>query len=480
LQNPTHTYQVPGTYSVNLTVTGPGGRDSEVMDEFISVSPSQPVADFMANPTSGAAPLMVQFTDESTGNVTKWAWDFNNDGHIDSTLQNPTYTYQNAGTYSVNLTVTGPGGSDSDVKDEFISVSPSQPVANFMANPTSGAAPLMVQFTDKSTGNVTRWAWDFNNDGHIDSTLQNPTYTYQNPGKYSVNLTVTGPGGKDSDVKDEFISVSPSQPVADFMANPTSGAAPLMVQFTDQSTGNVTGWAWDFNNDGNIESRVRNPVYTYQNPGTYSVNLTVTGPGGSDSDVKDEFISVSPSKPVANFMANITAGYAPLMVQFTDQSTGNVTGWAWDFNNDGNIESRVRNPVYTYQNPGTYSVNLTVTGPAGVSSKLRQDYIRVNATPEGAFIGNPTSGMLPLRVQFTEIATGNPWFRSWSFGDPSVIVTGKDPAHVYVTPGDFTVTLTTLGPDGTKTYTRERYIHVDPNPNYTPPLQLFVPIPWTF
>jgi PKD repeat protein len=179
-------------------------------------------------------------------------------------------------------------------------------------------------------------------------------------------------------------------------------------------------------------------------------------------------------------VANVTAGYAPLMVQFTDQSAGNITAWAWDFNNDGHIDSTAQNPVYTYQNTGTYSVNLTVSGPGGVDSKVRHDYINVNATPEGAFIGNPTSGMVPLRVQFTEISTGNPWLRYWSFGDVSTIVTGKNPAHVYVTPGDFTVTLTTLGPDGTKTYTREHYIHVDPNPNYTAPLQLFVPIPWTF
>jgi PKD repeat protein len=480
IQNPSHTYQDPGTYSVNLTVTGPGGRDSKVLDEYISVSPSQPVADFTADPISGDAPLMVQFTDASTGDITGWAWDFNNDGHIDSTLENPTYTYVSPGTFSVNLTVTGPGGKDSKVKDEFISVSPSAPVANFNADPTSGAAPLMVQFTDASTGDITGWAWDFNNDGHIDSTLENPTYTYQYPGTYSVNLTVTGPGGKDSRVKDEFISVSPSHPVADFNADPTSGPAPLTVQFTDESIGNITAWAWDFNNDGHIDSTARNPTYTYQNSGTYSVNLTVTGPGGSDSEIKDEFISVSPTHPVASFVANVTAGYAPLTVQFTDQSTGTITAWAWDFNNDGHIDSTVKNPQYTYQNAGTYSVNLTVTGPGGVSSKLRLDYIHVNATPEGAFIGNPTSGMVPLRVQFTEISTGNPWLRYWSFGDASTIVTGKDPAHVYMMAGDFTVTLTTLGPDGTKTYTREHYIHVDPNPNYTPPLQLFVPIPWTF
>ncbi|HTY15447.1 MAG TPA: PEGA domain-containing protein, partial [Methanoregulaceae archaeon] len=469
-----------GYYNSTVPVTVVKGQTAQVFVSLVPIPPAPPVANFTADPTSGQAPLMVQFTDESTGIVTGWAWDFNNDGHIDSTAQDPMYTYHLPGTYSVNLTVTGPGGSNSKVSSEFISVSPSQPIADFNANPTSGAAPLTVQFTDESVGEVTGWAWDFNNDGHIDSTAQNPTYTYLSQGTYSVNLTVTGPGGSDSKVKDEFISVSPAHPIADFNANPTSGAAPLTVHFTDESIGNVTAWAWDFNNDGHIDSTAQNPTYTYLSQGTYSVNLTVTGPGGSDSKVKDEFISVSPTHPVADFQANVTAGYAPLAVQFIDQSTGNVTAWAWDFNNDGQIDSTAQNPVYTYQNAGTYSVNLTVSGPGGSSSKLRTNYIQVNVTPEGAFIGNPTSGMVPLRVQFTEISTGNPWLRYWNFGDASTIVTGKDPSHVYIRPGDFTVTLTTIGPNGTNVYTREKYIHVAPNPNYTPPLQLFVPIPWSF
>ena len=479
----------PGVYSVLLTLTGYQnstgsvnvikGQTAQFYADLIPNPPPQPVANFTADPTSGTAPLTVQFTDASTGDVTGWAWDFTNNGTIDSTAQDPVYIYQSPGTYSVNLTVTGPGGTDSKVSEEYISVSPSQPVANFTADPISGTAPLTVQFTDASTGDVTGWAWDFTNNGTIDSTAQDPVYTYQSPGTYSVNLTVTGPGGTDSKVSEEYISVSPSQPVANFTADPTSGTAPLTVQFTDASTGDVTGWAWDFTNDGTIDSTAQDPVYIYQSPGTYSVNLTVTGPGGTDSKVSEEYISVSPSQPVANFAANSTSGYAPLSVQFTDQSTGSVTGWAWDFTNEGTIDSTAQNPVYTYQNPGLYSVNLTVSGPGGTNSKVRQNYINVSATPEGAFIGNPTSGMVPLRVQFTEISTGNPWLRYWTFGDASSIVTGKNPAHVYTKAGDFTVSLTTLGPDGTKTYTRERYIHVDPNPNYTEPLLLYVPIPWT-
>ncbi len=103
---------------------------------------------------------------------------------------------------------------------------PVQPVASFNANPTNGNTPLNVQFTDTSTGTITNYAWDFNNDGTTDSTQQNPTWTYNTPGTYTVKLTVTGPGGSASDVKSNYITVT--EPTPDITpptvtANPTGG-----------------------------------------------------------------------------------------------------------------------------------------------------------------------------------------------------------------------------------------------------------------
>ncbi|MDW5555678.1 PKD domain-containing protein, partial [Methanosarcina sp.] len=172
--------------------------------------PVAPIAAFTASPTSGDAPLTVSFTDQSTGSPTSWQWDFNNDGTVDSTEQNPIYTFSTAGTYSVNLTVSNAEGSDSEVKTGYITVNEPvpAPVANFTASPTSGNAPLTVQFTDASTGTVSSYAWDFNNDGIVDSNTQSPSYTYSEPGTYTVNLTVTGPDGSDSEVKTNYITAT--------------------------------------------------------------------------------------------------------------------------------------------------------------------------------------------------------------------------------------------------------------------------------
>ena len=90
-----------------------------------AVTPPQgPVADFTAEPTVGEAPLAVQFTDTSTNNPTSWQWDFDNDGQIDATTQNPSYEYAAAGTYTVHLTTSNAHGTDSEIKEDYIQVDP--------------------------------------------------------------------------------------------------------------------------------------------------------------------------------------------------------------------------------------------------------------------------------------------------------------------------------------------------------------------
>src|SRR5438046_1582349 len=100
-------------------------------------------------------------------------------------------------------------------------------MTNFNGNPTSGTAPLSVQFTDQSTGNPTSWAWDFQNDGIVDSTQQNPQFTYTTLGSYTVRLTVSNIAGSTTTTKVSYITVTapPSPPAADFSGNPTSGTA---------------------------------------------------------------------------------------------------------------------------------------------------------------------------------------------------------------------------------------------------------------
>jgi len=162
-------------------------------------------------------------------------------------------------------------------------------LADFSGSPTSGEARLDVQFTDLSTGAET-WAWTFGDGGT--STEQNPLHQYAAPDTYTVALVVTNYCGADTLVRTDYIGVTPAPCVitADFSGTPTSGEAPLDVQFTDLSTG-AEAWAWTFGDGGT--STEQNPLHQYAAPDTYTVALVVTNYCGADTLVRTDYIGVT-------------------------------------------------------------------------------------------------------------------------------------------------------------------------------------------
>jgi len=301
-----------GTSSFVITSAFFGSFSSSTPTVSITATPvPPPVAEFNANPLVGTVPLPVTFTDTSTGSPSTWNWIFGDMGAGNtSTVQNPSHMYTTAGTYSVNLTVTNAGGSKTLIKTNYITVTPPVPVANFTGTPTTGPAPLSVSFTDTSTGSPSSWIWMFGDMGAGNtSTLQNPIHTYMSAGTYSVNLTVTNAGGSNALIKTNYITVV-TPPVANFTGTPLSGPAPLLVVFTDTSTGSPMDWNWTFGDIGaGNTSAVQNPSHTYTTAGTYSVNLTVTNAGGSNSLIRTNYI------------------YVP--VCFSDDFNDNMLGSAW-------------------------------------------------------------------------------------------------------------------------------------------------------
>lgn len=168
-------------------------------------------------------------------------------------------------------------------------------------------------------------------------------------------------------------------PTASFTASPTSGVAPVSTTFIDRSAGVPTSWLWDFG-DGSTSTAAR-PVHTFIAAGTYSVTLTVTNDKGSASTTQANLVTVAENPPLLNakFTADQTSGGAPLPVQFTDQSVGGVTAWAWDFG-DG-ASSTEQSPAHTYAANGKYTVKLTVTSPDGTNTRTKTDYVTVAALP---------------------------------------------------------------------------------------------------
>jgi parallel beta-helix repeat protein len=172
------------------------------------------------------------------------------------------------------------------------------PNVDFSAGPATGEAPLTVQFTDLSGGDMLSWLWNFGDGGA--SVERNPAHTYNAAGTYSVSLTAADATGEMMEIKPAYIRVgqAPAPPVADFSASPLAGEAPLTVAFTDLSTGAITARAWDFGDGG--ASAERHPVHAYLLPGSYTVTLTVSGPDGSDMVTQSRYLLATPLRGELN------------------------------------------------------------------------------------------------------------------------------------------------------------------------------------
>jgi len=171
--------------------------------------------------------------------------------------------------------------------------------------------------------------------------------------------------------------------------------------------------------------------------------------------------------PVAGFSGGPTSGVAPLAVTFTNLSL-NGTNFVWNFG-DGNTLSTAANTNVSdiYAGAGSYTVSLTVMGTGGTNSLTNSAYIVVTPPPPpvAGFSGTPTTGVVPLTVTFSNLSSHATNY-SWRFGDGNTLSTsaGTNVSNTYLNTGDYTVSLTAVGPGGTNTLTLPVYIQVANQP----------------
>ncbi|HNX29363.1 MAG TPA: S-layer homology domain-containing protein [Syntrophomonadaceae bacterium] len=320
--------------------------------------PKEPEADFKADKTSGYAPLSVKFTDKSANSPSEYEWDFDNDGKVDSTDQNPSFKYSEPGVYTVCLTAANSIGSDEMVKADYITVR-EKPSTKTLFNGT-------VDLTSGKTINVT---------------------AYNSNSKYEVSETTTlGALAAAADEKNFDYEVTDKK---------YSQSGVLLLDEIESYISDDPGDWYVYINDVYKDS---------YNKKSHALNLLELKDGDevdfyyaediNDPDDIDDVeywasaaikiavsISEAASKPVAAFTAAPVNGTEPLTVSFINQSTG--TGpltYEWDFDNDGLADSTDRNPEYIYKTAGTYTVKLTVTNEAGSDEEIKTGYITAKAS----------------------------------------------------------------------------------------------------
>lgn len=452
----THLYANSGVYNVTLNITTSNGCENTVTRQ-VTVIPN-PVANFISNVSCLGEP--VNFTDLSQtnggGQIVNWAWNFGDPTsgvNNTSSLQHPSHTYAQPGTYTVLLTVTT-ANSCTDTVSRVLTIAPA-PVVDFTA--TSGCANDTIQFTSSTFVDMTTtlaWLWEFG-DGST-SVLADPEHIYTSHGIYYVRLTITDLQGCTATVEHPVNVVPGPLAMFGFTAPACSGSE---VQFNDLSVVNgsvITSWLWNFG-DGNtmLITAPGNPnvSHIYANPGVYTVTLTVTNLQGCDASTSIDVVIVA--GPIAEFTFN--EGCQGSVVGFTDQSVTNggpaIVQWLWNFGDPASgisNTSNMQHPVHIFNASGTYTVTLSTTSASGCISTV-QHTVDITPPPGVAFlITSGTCVSQPVMFEPDTTMMDIPSIASfeWNFGDGTPVSNAQAPVHTYNIAGTYQVTLMVINAEG--------------------------------
>jgi PKD repeat protein len=420
-QNPVHTYQKEGTYTVKQFVNNGCSYDTVEFD--IQVFPAA-IVKWFARPA--CASDSVQFLNLSQ-NIAGGVWNFG-DGDT-STLLNPKHKYKNPGKYVVSLTgKTITHGCLATYSDTAYAMP--LPVSSFKVDPVQGCKPLKVQFTNTGTDSVF-YIWSFG-DGNT-SIDENPVHTFNDSGIYLITQRTINKLGCWNEFK-SFIKVHP-YPISKFTIPPVPYCGgPQMITFGNNSIG-AAQYEWSFSNGKT--STVTTPTITFDSTGTYTVTLIATNEYGCKDTSQQEFTIHVP--PKADFAVAVKA-CAMDSVQFINQSKLGLQ-FEWDFG-DGS-KSNEENPKHQYKASGQYTVTLKITGAGGCRDSItKTNIITINPKPVAGLTftvdANPFTGW----TRFIGAPGGMSWY-IWDFGDDRKD-SGADLEHIdhrYDLPGNYKVRL---------------------------------------
>ncbi len=215
---------------------------------------------------------------------------------------------------------------------------------------------------------------------------------------------------------------------------------------------------------------------------TAESSLTLTNPAFTSLKL---FVTGFPplTGPTADFSGDPLEGFEPLTVNFTNASTAgdaSITSYAWEFGDGGT--STDENPSYTYSTAGNYTVSLTAVDGNGLTdTEVKEAYVVVNepVVLTADFSADPTFGVAPLTVQFTDLSYATTGYEltswAWDFGDGGSS-SDQNPSHEYAVNGTYTVSLTVTDATGSDTKTAENFITVSDVPIGDPNLDLVLNI----
>jgi gliding motility-associated-like protein len=450
LKNPVHQYIQKGVYQVRLTVSNTVG--CSVTSSPISVN----AANFKTDFSTGLLCRQANFSGSSFIFPSSSIWAFG-DGGISTSYSNTSHTYASAGTYDVRLINTYISCKDTITKSITV-----QNLVNFnsdIAMPASVCKGNSVSFTGTSSVAPGLMSWNFGDGSSFNTTFNNVTHAYNQPGTYTVTLVNTF--GTCSETVTKTIVVNDLPATNGFIAD-FGGVcgSPVTVTFRDTTPGAVA-WQWRMDNFfGSPFSTLQNAPYLFSFNGNHTVYLTVTNAAGCSKTIAKQVNIVSPLANIFITQSSSPKGYYDcdsLTIKLAVNSNQPIQSYSWNFGN--NTTSTLANPQVSYNQIGVYNVVLnyiTESGCPGIASFSP----RVYGKPQANFgYSIPCGNSLELSF-FDTSPFSDEW--NWKFGDGGAAF-WLNPNHMYADTGLYNVTFINKIGHCSDTITKPVYANILPS-----------------
>ncbi len=306
-QNPSHTYQQDGYYTVGLTIFDDNSTCIDTYQEVVMIgnpgNDCEADFDYFVDMDTRIA----YFNNLSQGQtIDHYFWNFG-DGFNTST-ENPVHQYAMQGYYPVCLSIWSNDGNcyNTTCKSVFIE---GQATCNADFIHSVDPQTNTVSFSDNSTGNPVSWQWDFGDGGGANNS--NPVYTYSDTGMYLAHLHIVTESGCTSDYFD-VINVNSShtgiKAMFGYIPGDDNGGKGHPVDYKSATYGEPARVTWDFG-DGKSDSTTLFPTHNYDSAGIYHVCFKIEDPltGQSDTYCKDVRVGDEAIEDVTNhdFMVDV-------------------------------------------------------------------------------------------------------------------------------------------------------------------------------
>ncbi|MEQ9443502.1 MAG: PKD domain-containing protein [Cyclobacteriaceae bacterium] len=441
----TYDFPAPGTYEVTLEVESENGCGQRVTQEITIYDPPNPNFSLPSGQicTNGAVSLTNLTNTQGADDIITYQWFV--DDELVSEVENPDIVFAEGGNKTLRLDASIPGCTET--YETTVNVAQGPTVA-FTLPPQLCAGEVITLENQTSGDNITGYQWSFGDGGTLETTsAETITYTFPESGIYDISLTANTSLGC-ANVMSQTVTVF-EQPTVGFSSDVACVGA--ITQFTDTTTAgnnaNIVAWQWDFG-DGVGTSDIRNPNYTFTNPGTYTVELTTQSSGGCAASATQTITvetSVTPGFTATRVCPNSTD---PILYQFADTSTvadgDQITQWLWTINGENFVEESV---TYAFTEPGTYDVSLTTFASSGCNATISQSLV-VNKLPVVQF--EAASGCVGEALMLRNETQLNGWdLKQYMWQVPTVgSVFEQSPSVVFSEAGEYPITLTVETADG--------------------------------